>query len=120
LNISKQNPIFKDGIPTVILNQHKEDTLDHVRYIKVQDTRDVKAILQILFDLGIYSVLVEGGSEVHQSFIQTNQWHKACVITNSQMLREGVKAPALTGHLQQSYMLGKDRIQIIKNNSHYE
>ena len=120
LNISEHNPVFRDGIPTLIVNQHKEGKVQNLNYIKVSDTRDTDYLLQILFDLKIYSVLVEGGAEVHQSFIQTNQWHKACVITNTQKLHQGIKAPALTGHLQHSFHVGKDYIQIITNKSHYE
>ena len=120
LSIPDSHPIYSDGLPVIIINQLKEGVVRQATFVKVPNTRDMSYILKLLFKMKIYSLLVEGGSELHQSFILSNHWHKACLITNTQKLSEGVKGPHLTGHLQKSLTLGSDTIHIIKNNSHYE
>ncbi|MFV0396995.1 MAG: bifunctional diaminohydroxyphosphoribosylaminopyrimidine deaminase/5-amino-6-(5-phosphoribosylamino)uracil reductase RibD [Bacteroidales bacterium] len=61
---------------------------------------DKDPLLQILWKLHsrkIYHLLVEGGSQLHESFIQAGLWDELIVETSATALHEGVKAPAVAG-----------------------
>jgi diaminohydroxyphosphoribosylaminopyrimidine deaminase/5-amino-6-(5-phosphoribosylamino)uracil reductase len=59
----------------------------------------VQQLVQALYGLKMQSVLVEGGTQLLQSFLDAGLWDEAVVITNQQMaLRKGVAAPQLQQH----------------------
>ena len=55
----------------------------------------IREILADLYDRGIQSLLVEGGRELLQSFIDAGLWDEARIETAPIRLAEGVKAPVL-------------------------
>ena len=53
-------------------------------------------MLQVLYQLNIQSVLVEGGAKTLQPFIDIGLWDEARVIMNEEIIIEnGIDAPAL-------------------------
>lgn len=106
--------IFNDAASTIIFNskQHSEDihwnnfspssvgVRAGVMYYQV--TEDVNLVHQIcnaLYQLKIQSVLIEGGAQLLQSFIDENMWDEARVITNEGLISgDGLAAPVLKKH----------------------
>lgn len=64
-------------------------------YHMIQST-SVDNILQTLYEDGIQTVLVEGGADILQSFIDSGQWDECYVEKGTMMLDGQVKAPVLT------------------------
>ena len=52
-------------------------------------------LLKKLYDMGIQSLLVEGGRRLLQSFIDRNLWDEAYIETGDIILKEGVPAPII-------------------------
>lgn len=84
----------------------------------------VDQILLQLFEKNIISVLVEGGADVLQQFIDAGAWNEAVVITSvDEMNRlsltanynKYIKAPVITGTLVQTFQLENNTIQLFKN-----
>ena len=77
-----------------------------------EDSSLVHQLIQALYQLGISSVLIEGGARLLQSFIDENCWDEARVIQNTGMMAgKGLPAPQLHGAISKSEeMLGEDRI----------
>ena len=111
LKLPQELKMFRDGGSTIIFNLHKhsltstKQSVEDLRNSGVQFyqvTDDVNLVLQIcnaLYQLGIQSVLVEGGAFLLQSFIDEKRWDEAYVITNEKMiLNEGLPAPLLKHH----------------------
>ena len=58
-------------------------------------------LLEALYKLSVQSVIVEGGAQLLQSFIDANLWDEARVICNeTQTAESGVSAPQLTNALK--------------------
>jgi diaminohydroxyphosphoribosylaminopyrimidine deaminase/5-amino-6-(5-phosphoribosylamino)uracil reductase len=102
--------LFDGSIPTIIFNKHQHSLpfekanileLAGVHYYQVTD--DVNLVHQLLnglYELNIQSILVEGGAQLLQSFIDEGLWDEARVITNEKLLLgDGLPAPELTNHL---------------------
>ena len=58
---------------------------------------DIRGMLARLYDKGISAVLVEGGRQTLQSFIDAGLWDEARVFTAPRRLGEGIAAPRLSG-----------------------
>lgn len=98
--------VFDGSAPTVVFNSHRhtlpfEKLASHelkgVQYYQVtEDASLPHQMLNGLYGLGIQSVLVEGGAQLLQSFIDEGLWDEARVITNSQLvIGNGLPAPRL-------------------------
>ena len=122
--------LFDGATPTIVFNKQKH-TLEQLKNIEwlsaglqfYQVTEDVSLVHQIinaLYQLNIQSVLVEGGTQLLQSFIDEGMWDEAKVITNEELvLGKGLPAPVLKGHhLIDSFSLQADHILAYKNLQH--
>lgn len=92
------NARLLDGeTPTIIFNRHRDDEFGNILYHKLDGQGNVvKQVLELLYKKQINSLLVEGGSQLLQSFIDLKMWDEARIITNTKMyLNDGVKAPVL-------------------------
>ncbi len=88
--------LFDGSVQTIVLNETRENPDGPVRYIKGDYNTGVIAIIQSIAALGINSVLIEGGQQLLQSFIDAGCWDEARVITNQQLFAgTGVSAPVL-------------------------
>lgn len=64
------------------------------------ETKDfLLKLVRRLYDRGIYTLMVEGGAKLLQSFLHEGLWDEARVISTDHPLDSGVKAPNITGKL---------------------
>ena len=83
--ISKESHIFDNQAKTILINN---DTINFNNNI-------AQEIVDFLFNEGIQSVIIEGGSKTLQTFIDANLWDEARVFKSNVTLNEGVKAPKI-------------------------
>lgn len=85
----------------------------------------IENILNEIAAKNIISILVEGGAEVINQFIESNLWNEAHVITSDRNLIQHssfnihhyIKAPEITGNLTDTIDLEDDTIQVLKNSN---
>ncbi|RYZ61212.1 MAG: bifunctional diaminohydroxyphosphoribosylaminopyrimidine deaminase/5-amino-6-(5-phosphoribosylamino)uracil reductase RibD [Chitinophagaceae bacterium] len=100
--------LFSGEIPTVVFNSHRhtlpfeKSSVAELQALGVgyyQVTEDVSLVDQMLnglYRLGIQSILVEGGTQLLQSFIDAGVWDRARVICNESLkIGSGLPAPVL-------------------------
>ena len=98
--------VFNNEAKTIIYNCVKDFTLENLIYIKLDKENFQEQLLHSLFEMNIQSVLVEGGAKTLQSFIDSNLWDEARVITNEDLFIEnGMDAPVLNSCVKEK----KDR-----------
>lgn len=95
---SKSNRNLHENIHQISLN-----SIDHV----------LSQVLESLFQMGICSVLVEGGKNLINSFLKENFWDEALVISTEKKLLEGIPAPNIHGRLAEEFFIATDKIQKI-------
>lgn len=112
--------LLSDGGKTLVLNGIKDEIAGVIHYKKVNglEARNPAVILKALFDEKIQGVLIEGGADFLQSFLQAGQWDEAHVLTNTKLMAgKGIKAPVLpNGRRVAAMVLQNDRIEWILNN----
>ncbi len=75
----------------------------------------VTSYLKTLHDNGVTSILVEGGTRLLQSFIDSGMWDKARVEVAPIVLGDGVKAPRLSMRPAESLTIGNNHIYYYDN-----
>jgi len=110
--------LFDRQIKTVVLNTvlHKEE--DNLLYYKMENALNIAdAICKACYALDIQSVLIEGGSQLLQTFIQRGLWDEAHIITNPQLyVGSGLYAPALFHQrMEASEVIEGNRIDFFSN-----
>ena len=92
--------IFDGTQPTIIFNYKHQLQQGQITYQKLSITESVcKQIMAVCYSLQITSLLIEGGSQTLQTFINEGLWDEARVICNNDLILDGgVAAPNLKGY----------------------
>lgn len=89
--------LFDNSIETwVFTAQKKESKMDNIRYVSLDfDANLLSSILEYLQDQKIQSILVEGGQQLLQAFLDADLWDEAKVLCSNENLEQGVVAPQI-------------------------
>jgi diaminohydroxyphosphoribosylaminopyrimidine deaminase/5-amino-6-(5-phosphoribosylamino)uracil reductase len=80
-----------------VFTANKSRTEDHIQYVAIDfSSNGLQQILKALFQKGIQSMIVEGGSITLQHFIDSGLWDEARVITGQEKFGKGITAPNTT------------------------
>jgi diaminohydroxyphosphoribosylaminopyrimidine deaminase / 5-amino-6-(5-phosphoribosylamino)uracil reductase len=115
LSLDSNLKVMDNTVTTIVLNIIQDHKSGNTTFIKLKDLHDIDDILKTLFDQGIYSVMVEGGAQVLNSFISSGLWHEARVIKTKYLLNQGIKAPFVMGKLLHKIQIGEDDIVCMSN-----
>jgi diaminohydroxyphosphoribosylaminopyrimidine deaminase / 5-amino-6-(5-phosphoribosylamino)uracil reductase len=110
--------LFDQQIKTVVLNMVEQKEEENLVYFKMDTAQSIAdSICKACYALNIQSVLIEGGAQLLQTFIQHSLWDEARIITNRQLyVGRGLYAPALINPLLEALeQLGEDRIDYFSN-----
>jgi diaminohydroxyphosphoribosylaminopyrimidine deaminase / 5-amino-6-(5-phosphoribosylamino)uracil reductase len=97
LKLPSSLQLFDGAVTTIVFNQYKQEEGEQVLFYKIKkDGKSIPQILNVLHQLKIQSVIIEGGLKLLQSFIDDNLWDEARVITNTEMqISQGIAAPII-------------------------
>lgn len=97
LRLPKDFHLIDQSQPTIIYNQEKNLVANQNQFVKLDFSQNiVPQVLHDLFDKNITSVLIEGGKQLLDSFIDTNLWDEAKVfIAPSVYFQSGIAAPVI-------------------------
>lgn len=117
LSLPSNLNLYSDEFSTITITQLAEQIDNKKELLVVSDVRDLDLILDLLYQKGIYSIIVEGGAQVLKSFIDQNLWNEARVIKTKAILNGGISAPNVEGKLIVRTQIGEDEILFIQNSS---
>jgi diaminohydroxyphosphoribosylaminopyrimidine deaminase / 5-amino-6-(5-phosphoribosylamino)uracil reductase len=96
LSIPTTHAVFNDRADTIIVNEQRNDLNGSIRYLKASlASKDPAEFLSSLYELGICSILVEGGAKVLESFIAHDLWDETFVFKSTVTFDSGIPAPEL-------------------------
>jgi len=90
--------VFNPSAPTIIFNYEKESKINNLHFKKTDPHKNIlQEVMTGLYNENILSILVEGGAQILNLFIEAGLWDEARVITNNQLqIGRGLSAPELT------------------------
>jgi len=110
--------MFNDNVKTLVFTEQTEEEIQHgrVTYIPVRfDSKLLNSILSKLNELKVDSVLVEGGRQLLNGFIEQGLWDEAFIEIADKNFGEGVPAPQIEGHIKgERFFKGSKQIHLIK------
>lgn len=98
LTLPKHLALFDGSVRTLVFTQ-REDTSNrpNVEHIRLDFKIDIlPQIMEVLYKEKLQSLMVEGGSILLQSFIDTGYWDEAYIEQSDAHLKDGVKAPSFS------------------------
>jgi diaminohydroxyphosphoribosylaminopyrimidine deaminase/5-amino-6-(5-phosphoribosylamino)uracil reductase len=98
--------VTDNSAQTILLN---EDSIDFSKPVAQQ-------VCNRLFKSNVNSLIVEGGTQTLQSFIDTGLWDEARVFTGNLTLGAGIKAPKIKGKLKSQKNILNDTLRIYEQN----
>lgn len=98
LEVPRNKHVFDQEAPTIVLNSlHEEEENEYLRFVKLDFDSGALPQLGIrLYELGIQSVVVEGGAILLESLIKKGLWDETIVIENPALkFKNGIRAPEI-------------------------
>ncbi|MCF2582420.1 bifunctional diaminohydroxyphosphoribosylaminopyrimidine deaminase/5-amino-6-(5-phosphoribosylamino)uracil reductase RibD [Bacteroides caecigallinarum] len=96
LSLPSNLKLFDHTTPTLVFTEKEKAVEENLEYITLDFSKDIlPQILTVLYERKIQSLLVEGGTTLLQSFIDTELWDEIFVEHSAKVLGEGVKSPVI-------------------------
>lgn len=110
--------LFSDGFPTWHITENPTRIFPQknvVTKIIPFDNLLLENLLKILHEFKIGSLMVEGGAQLLNSFIEKGFWHEARVLEGDTFIKNGIKAPSFSNEPQKIFEIDSDTLRIFKN-----
>ena len=108
--------VFNDEAKTIVFTE--KDSISkakHIVFQKIDLSENLaQQLCDVLYKYEIQSVIVEGGLQTLQTFIDANFWDEARVFTGAVHFNSGVKAPKISGQLISEQRIQSDVLKIIR------
>ena len=115
--ITKESFVFDDSVKTIVftkspITNNYTNTLFEVLDF---DQNIVPLILTVLYQNQIQSIIIEGGLQTLQSFIDEDVWDEARIFVGNTSFGKGTKAPILSKKNIEKIYIEKDELLNIRN-----
>jgi diaminohydroxyphosphoribosylaminopyrimidine deaminase/5-amino-6-(5-phosphoribosylamino)uracil reductase len=116
LKIPTSFNVFDESAKTILFNELEDYNYGAAELVKIPFDADLLPhILDILYQRGLQSLIVEGGSKLLHSFIDLKLWDEARIVVNEKKFLKGIPAPKMTlpHEPTMSFLHDKDKLYII-------
>ena len=117
LEIPVHSPLFQDEVDCYVFTEGKENKENHPGILHRLDFSKavIPQLLAACFKLKIQSILVEGGAQTLQGFIDEQLWDEARIFTSKHELGKGIAAPQIEARPTDNKQLHNDKLAIFRN-----
>ncbi len=115
LRIPKNFHVLDSSVKTVVFTEISDDKkhLSHIEYEFLDFSKPLGLqICNALFNHNITSIIIEGGTQTIQTFIDEGLWDEARIFQGSKNFNNGVQSPKLDGRLISKETILSDTLSI--------
>ena len=117
-NQKEKYKVFDNESETLIINEKENFISNSNEGVNVNfDKHFPSRLCEVLYQKGIQSLIVEGGTKTLQSFINSNLWDEAFVFEGDKSFGSGVAAPKFNNTQYKELVVGEDKLSIFKNDN---
>ncbi|MDQ1167191.1 bifunctional diaminohydroxyphosphoribosylaminopyrimidine deaminase/5-amino-6-(5-phosphoribosylamino)uracil reductase RibD [Flavobacterium sp. SORGH_AS_0622] len=115
--IDQNSFIFDDTVKTIIFsNENKKTSTANTQFEVIDFSKNIiPEILDVLYKNQIQSIIIEGGRQTLQSFIDENVWDEARIFVGKQSFGNGTKAPIISRKNNSKITILSDELIQIRN-----
>ena len=109
--------VLDNQVKTILFSKNKNTVSSENTIFEVIDFQEniAQQIVERLYQHQIQSVIIEGGAQIIQTFIDANLWDEARVFIGNNKFGNGIKAPVLNNTPSKKEKIGTDELLIIRN-----
>jgi diaminohydroxyphosphoribosylaminopyrimidine deaminase/5-amino-6-(5-phosphoribosylamino)uracil reductase len=108
--------LFDQSTRTIIFTSQIKANKPNLEYISIDFNQNIiPQILDQLYELGLQSIIVEGGKMILESFIQAGFWDEARVLIGNKVFQKGIKSPEFEYRPVSGFQSDKDKVLFFKN-----
>ncbi len=116
LKIPEDYSVLDASSPTIVFNERETKNSENLAFEKLDFSKDIpQQICASLFRRNIQSVIIEGGAQTLQGFIDAQLWDEAVVFTGNINFKKGINAPNFEGIFIAEEKIKNDVLRIFKN-----
>jgi diaminohydroxyphosphoribosylaminopyrimidine deaminase/5-amino-6-(5-phosphoribosylamino)uracil reductase len=116
LELPAASCLFDNSAPTLVINSLKDQKKNHLEYVRIlPGPTYLSDLLTALFQRNIQSVMVEGGTALLQSFINTGLWDEARIFRGENRFGKGIFRPDISGEITGRELIEGDELTYLKN-----
>ena len=112
LKLDDKLNLFDQSQKTICYNVLKNVETKNLSFVKLDEEHFLQNLIQDLYRKKIQSVIIEGGTETLQSFINGKYWDEARVFVSETNFEKGIPAPRLNGDLISQHEIKSDVLKI--------
>ncbi len=122
LKTLQQTIFFDEKAPTIVLTESQNyPTISGITFKNVIfDSSLTDQIASVLYELNIQSLIVEGGRQTLQTFIDANLWDEARVFRGTNFFNSGTASPRLKANAIQTQKILDDQLLIFDNHDKHD
>ncbi|WP_237267410.1 bifunctional diaminohydroxyphosphoribosylaminopyrimidine deaminase/5-amino-6-(5-phosphoribosylamino)uracil reductase RibD [Tenacibaculum todarodis] len=117
--LDKKANVFDGSVETIVLvdsRNKKQEVGSNLIFEQIDFSKNIaKQICEVLQKHKIQSVIIEGGRQTLQTFIDENLWDEARVFTGETSFESGVAAPQFSAKLSSEEKIKSDTLKIYRN-----
>lgn len=117
LRVSKNMNVFTPNAKTIVVTEKEiENTEEHIIYEKIDFSKNVaKQIVDVLYKNKIQSIIIEGGKQTLQTFIDENLWDETKIFIGDAIFNSGVEAPVFKAKISSEENIDNDILRTYIN-----
>ncbi len=116
LKIPKDSAIYIKETKTIVITEKETSNNGNIYFEKIDFQKNLAlGICDVLYNHEIQSVIIEGGTQTLQTFIDANIWDEAFVFSSLSTFKKGTKAPVFSGLFISETQIKTDMLKIYNN-----
>lgn len=116
LRLPENLNLFDGSTPTLVLNSIKNGISHNIEFKKIDFSQNlIPQLLECLYEKKRLSLIVEGGKQLLDSFIEGNFWDEAHIYSGNKKFVAGIPAPKIEGTLVRKEDIKADTLEIYQN-----
>lgn len=118
LNIEGNFHVLDNSVKTLVMTGIQDQSRyreGHVYELVDFDKPVAGQLCKLLMNYEVTSLIVEGGAQTLQTFLDEGLWDEARIFSGSQALGKGLKAPEITGRQLHFGRIGDNSLTILRN-----
>lgn len=106
LKLDSSFHIFDGKQKTWVINTKKEGLENGIQYIQYPENENwIPYLKKAMYENGLQSLIVEGGRQILNYFIENSAWNEAQVFYTPKHFEAGIAAPLIGGKIQEEFEL---------------
>ncbi|MCW3805120.1 bifunctional diaminohydroxyphosphoribosylaminopyrimidine deaminase/5-amino-6-(5-phosphoribosylamino)uracil reductase RibD [Plebeiibacterium marinum] len=114
--VPSSNNLLDNSVKTIVFTENPKEDKTNIMYCKTDSNTDIiPQISLFLHQQKLQSLIIEGGKEILQHFIQSGYWDEARRFVGNKWFKNGVKAPVINNKPIAEDIVGNSQLFYYRN-----